>query len=181
LRIFRSGAIERRIDKIHVAFIEHLYFRHPRTLRKWVESVPGGERWVVLAALKQIQSNQRWAYERVAPLVFAKWILHVADRHLFPLGDFALLRNGSGSRLWCALSPRVLLEVCVDQESTETSTVVSVTPAREKSLMRHYRRLCIASASSQIISHDPRVLEEWADSVDCKERCRELGLSWSRT
>lgn len=179
IRAIRSGEIRRRIEKIHLAcFVEHLYFRRPKTLAKWAENVAGDQRWVVLAALRQLQSDRYWLYARVRPLMFARWILHVAQRHLFPLGDFAVLRNPSGSRIWCALSPRMLLEICLGEETYDVCSTVPITPAQEPSLMRQYRRLCLSNASGQVISHDRLVLEEWAQSVECKERCRELGICW---
>ena len=170
----RGGELLRPVQKAHIAcFFTHLLFRHPRTLNHLVSQAAaiGVDRWAVLASMKHIWSDANWLTRQAQVFATSKWIVHEAHDHTFPLSDLAVLCNDGRSRLWCPISPRRLIEICIDHHCiAPLCTFREVDPRRDQSLLRHYRRLCIESFDRQIIFHDRTMLDEWCDSVEFRTK-----------
>lgn len=82
--------------------------------------------------------------------------------------------NATGNRVWIALSPRILLEICLDRESAELCTRRHFDLTTDSAIYKNYRRLAIQNALSEIVFHEKGTLDQWRQTFEFRERVKEL-------
>jgi len=177
LRAIREGRVTSLVQKTNIAiFVASRRYRHPVTLAMMLREAEAKQlkRWEALLEIKKLFECSDWLKAQIWPLVISRWTLHVAPKHAFPLPDYAALMNGSRSRVWAALSPRMLLEIALDMPSSGIGTIREFDPVRDEAILKNYRRLAIEQATTQIIFSDRPTLAEWRETFDFRQRLREL-------
>jgi hypothetical protein len=171
-------SIDSVAKKVQTAlFIVSLRFRHPEVLRYLHEGARGlldVDRWVTLLGHYSAFSDTDWQHRQVLPLARAKWICHASDTHRFPLTDWPAMEDAKVTKIWVTLSPRLILEVCLNTKDHGGAITHRVDERRDRSLLRYYPRLCLRHMTRQVISHDPLVLNAWRDIIEYRERRDEL-------
>lgn len=95
-----------------------------------------------------------------------KWTYYRTDRDTFPLNDSPVLIEPS--TVMMALSPRMLLVI----DRTQPMRTESISNANfiSPEILETFRQKTIANTFREIIFSSPRLLEEWRDSDEFRER-----------
>jgi hypothetical protein len=159
LKVIKNQKIENKEEKLDLTFfitIQNL--RSHAIISSMIEfsEMIGEPKYEYYIQLKHMISNPDFLFSLVAPLLFSQWIIYVADEHTFPLPDTPILVNAQN--IMIALSPRMLLEINLNEQASEYSWIQKVLSA---SKLEEYRKRCISNTFKEIIFDRKDVLEAW--------------------
>jgi hypothetical protein len=117
-----------------------------------------------LLHLKWLFSDQRFLVSQVHPIVMSRWAIYRLDRDTFPLSDSAV--SLEPANIMVTLSPRLLVEINLRDRGVELSHRYRIEPQK----LAEFKRRTISSAFREIIFGDPKVLAEWREDAQFRER-----------
>jgi hypothetical protein len=130
----------------------------------------GLPKWEYFWTLKNAWGNPFVLARATKPLAFSRWILYRTEEHTFPLCDSpVMIRENT---LMMVLSPRLLLEIKLNEQSTEDSWTIR--KGINSSKYWEFRRRSILNSFKEIIFHDPKELENWRNTQEFKLRSNDL-------
>lgn len=130
----------------------------------------GIPKWEYLWMLKNAWSNKFVLARATTTLAFSQWLLHVTDKHTYPLCDSPVMINEN--TLMAVLSPRILLEININEPHPEDKWTVRNGISSSK--YREFRRRSIQNSFKHIIFHDPEELRIWQKTPEFKTRSSDL-------
>lgn len=163
-------------DVIHKGFLTcHIVMQAMRShemmnsMIKTMNSI-GMPKWEYFWLLKNAWGNKLVLARATTALAFSRWILHVAENHTYPLCDSPVMIREK--TLMVVLSPRLLLEISLNEQAPENTWTVR--KGINASKFREFRRRSIQNSFMEIIFHDRIELEVWRNTREFKDRSRDL-------
>lgn len=133
-------------------------------------AVKGMDKWEYLLYLRDSWSNAQLLARAVTPMAQGRWTFYKTTQHRFPICDSPVLINENS--VMAILSPRLLLEIDLNVHREEGHWEYK--DGINFSKYREFRRRAIDNAFNDILSHDPKELEEWRKLPEYKKKCRAV-------
>ena len=130
----------------------------------------GMPKWEYFWLLKNAWGNKLFLARAVTALASSQWILYVTENHTFPLCDSPVMVRQN--TLMIILSPRILLEINLNEPTPETKWTVR--KGINNSKFREFRRRSINNSFKEIIFHNRDELEMWKNTREFKARSLDL-------
>ena len=126
----------------------------------------GLEKFEYIYLLKWSLADRDFLMQQISPLIFSRWYLYSAAIDSFPLTDSPVLI--SEESVMVALSPRLLLEIRLDQPTVENlpETKDGIEPAK----LDQFRQRTIGNTFREIIFGDKALLEQWQATKEFTQR-----------
>jgi hypothetical protein len=119
--------------------------------------------------LKWSLADRDFLMQQTGPLIFSKWYLYSTAVDSFPLTDSPVLVNPES--VMVALSPRLLLEIRLDQPSHELpETKDRIEPAK----LNEFRQRTIGNTFREIIFGNKALLEQWQATKEFSQRLETI-------
>ena len=172
----QAAVADQRIDtwdrKANIAaFVAIQHLRNPRqwnVLLRWREERMGKPRWESLARLMNPNTWRELIGGLANQLSESRWVIHASREDTFPIGDTTVLVDSQGNRAWTPLSPKLLVEICLDQPAAIPAVNVTSNVNAVEVKKLNYIRLLAAQSSSMILFSDATLLRDIAESYELR-------------
>lgn len=150
------------------SFIYMQLLRGHSCLQSLVElaEIGGRPKFEVFLSIKNALSDPFFLFEQIAPVCSASWKLYSSESDAFPLCDSPIL--GGSNSILVALSPHLLLKIDLSNPNTELART-HATPVTQE-VIEEFRIRSIGNTFREIISSDARLLSDWKESEEFRER-----------
>jgi hypothetical protein len=130
----------------------------------------GLEKFEYIYLLKWSLADRDFLIEQTGPLIFSKWYLYSTAVDSFPLTDSPVLVNPES--VMVALSPRLLLEIRLDQPSVDElpETQYKIETAK----LNEFRQRTIGNTFREIIFSEKALLEQWQATMEFNQRLETI-------
>lgn len=173
LSVIKSSRIVSIVEKTFLAVFVYVQAIRSHAIMnstlEWNQKI-GIEKFEFIYLLKWSLGNRDYLLEQVGPLVSSKWCLYKTTADSFPLTDSPVLFRSDN--LMIALSPRLLLEICLNQHAIDDSVEVKDHIEQEK--IDEFRKRTIGNTFREIIFSNKELLEEWQSTKELRQRVETI-------